>query len=140
MIRLADINVPELGGIGYGESRAFLELLITNKNVTLDIDSEMGTDGYGRYVCLVYVPHNSTHYMNVNQVLVEGGYAIVDDYTNNEFDPTIWTVYTPKNVIPEFQFFIVFPLFVGVTVSAIIIKIKMVKHSLKKGEFREKSQ
>ena len=69
-IRLADINAPEIYEPGYLESTEYLELLIEGKTVILDIDSITGTDPYGRYVCLVFVEYNSTHYMNVNQALV----------------------------------------------------------------------
>jgi hypothetical protein len=73
--------------------------------------------------------------MNVNQALVEGGYAIVDDYANNEFNPTIWTLYSPIEIIPEFQLFLLFPLFLFTTLLAIIIKIKIEKKNRKNGEF-----
>ncbi|MCJ7722000.1 thermonuclease family protein, partial [Candidatus Bathyarchaeota archaeon] len=126
-IRLADIDAPEIDEIGYLESTEYLESLIENRTVILDIDSKTKTDPYGRYICLVYVQYTSSHFINVNQALVAGGYAIVDDYTNNEFNPEFWTLYSTLEMIPEFQLFLVFPLFLFTTVSAIIIKIKIEK-------------
>ncbi|MEJ2271076.1 MAG: thermonuclease family protein [Candidatus Bathyarchaeota archaeon] len=120
-IRLADIDAPELGGIGYSDSREFLELLIEHKIVILDIDEKIGSDLYGRYDCVVYLPYNSTHYINVNQASVEGGYSIIHNYSN-EFDPTVWSLYSPINSIPEFQLFLIFPLFLMVTLFVIILK------------------
>jgi endonuclease YncB( thermonuclease family) len=101
-IRLADVDAPEIGETGYLESAEYLELLVEDKTVTLDIDSISGTDPYGRYVCLVYVEYNSTHSLNVNQALVDGGYVVVDNYTNNEFEPIDWTLYIQTEDIPEF--------------------------------------
>lgn len=54
-IRLADIDAPETGETGYLESAEYLELLIEDKTVVLDIDNITVTDPYGRYVCLVFV-------------------------------------------------------------------------------------
>lgn len=101
-IRLADIDAPEIGETGYLASVEYLELLIEDRIVYLNIDSISVTDPYGRYVCIVFVDYNSTYYMNVNQALVIGGYAVIDDYTNNEFDPTTWNLYYLTPIIPEF--------------------------------------
>ena len=123
-IRLADIDAPEISETGYLESAEYLELLVEDKTVILDIDSITGTDPYGRYVCLVFVEYNSTHSMNVNHALVTGGYAEVDDYTNNEFDPTTWFLYYPAETIPEFSPFLILPLFAFATLLTVLIKIK----------------
>jgi endonuclease YncB( thermonuclease family) len=121
-IRLADVNAPEIDETGYLESAEYLELLVEDKTVCLDIDSISVTDPYGRYVCLVFVEYNSTHYMNVNQALVSGGYAEVDDYTNNEFDPNTWLLYNPNEEIPEFPALILLSLFLIATFAVIIYR------------------
>ena len=36
---------------------------------------------------MVYVPYNKTHYVNLNQLLLQEGYAEAKDY-RNEFDPS----------------------------------------------------
>jgi endonuclease YncB( thermonuclease family) len=124
-IRLADVDAPETDESGYLESVEYLELLVEDKTVCLDIDSISVTDPYGRYVCLVFVEYNSTHYMNVNQALVIGNYAEVDDYTNNEFDPNTWLLYYPNEEIPEFPSWIILPLFVIATVVVVIYRNRL---------------
>ena len=59
----------------------------------LDIDGE-GSTSFGRLICVVYVTYNSTHVLNVNKAMVDMGRAVVDDFTNNEFNPSTWTTYT----------------------------------------------
>ncbi len=101
-IRLADIDTPERGTLGYTEATQFMIDLVKGKTVYLDIDDITRTDSSGeRLVCVVYVDYNATHYENVNKALLEGDYAIVWDHSNNEFDPTNWILYVPKDTIPE---------------------------------------
>jgi hypothetical protein len=126
-VRLADINAPELGEVGYNESREFLQFLIEEKKIILDIDNKTGADSYGRYISLAYVLYNSTHYINVNQILVDKGYAIINDYSNNEFDPNIWPLYIERSSIPEFKIHTIFLLFIFVTFFVAIIKFKTKK-------------
>ena len=88
---MADIDTPENGESGYGEATAYLLSLIYGEEVYLDVDPDL--DPYGRYVCLVYVRYNATHLRNVNFDLVLSGYAVVDNYINNQFNPADWTLY-----------------------------------------------
>jgi len=60
--------------------------------------------------------------LNVNQALVDGGFAIVDDYTNNEFNPTTWDPYYLTAAIPEFPSIIILPLFMTLTLLAIVYR------------------
>ncbi len=92
-IRLADIDAPESYEPGYTEATNALKALVSGKTVYLDIDSLTGKDPYGREVCVVYVRYNATHIMNVNEVLVLQGNAVVTDFSNNEFNPATWTTY-----------------------------------------------
>jgi hypothetical protein len=46
-------------------------------------------------VCVAYVEHNSTHYLNVNKALLVEGHAIIWNF-DNEFDPNTWSLYYPK--------------------------------------------
>ncbi len=97
-IRLADVNTPEKNEPGYSEAKSALSEMVLGKEVLLDIDDVHRVDRYGtRLVCVVYVRHNATHLANVNKLLLEGGYAVVDDYPN-EFSPNSWTsyVYSPE--------------------------------------------
>ena len=58
----------------------------------LDIDDK-GSTSFGRLICVVYVRYNLTHVLNVNKAMVDRGRAVVDDFTNNEFNPSTWTTY-----------------------------------------------
>jgi len=91
-VRLADIDAPEYWEEGYEEAREFLESLVLNKKVYLDVDDESVMDRYNRLVCIVYVEYNSTHLLNVNFLLVRKGYAEISDYLN-EFNPSQWKLY-----------------------------------------------
>ena len=94
-IRLADVDTPERGASGYDEASYVLQYFILDKRVYLDIDDFSRTDSYGRLVCLVYIDHNSTHYLNVNKALLAVGAAEIWDHPN-EFDPMQWSLYVPK--------------------------------------------
>lgn len=85
-IRLADIDAPESDELGYSTSTNALSSWILGETVYLDVSVSL--DPYGRYVCVVYIEHNSG-YTNINNALVVGGYADLDDYPN-EFDPSEW--------------------------------------------------
>lgn len=95
-IRLADVDAPENWESGHYEATNVLSYLIANKKVILDVDDISVTDPYGRLVCLVYVDHNATHYLNVNLALLVFEVAVVDDYYNNEFSPYEWKLFIPK--------------------------------------------
>jgi len=90
-VRLADINTPERGEAGYGETKEALTRLILNKRVYLDVDDLYVMDQYNRLVAVVYVEYNSTHLLNVNKWLLANGYAKVSDYPN-EFNPSDWNL------------------------------------------------
>ena len=105
-IRLADIDAPESYENRYQESKDFLASLVDGKSVYIDIDDISRTDQYGRYICLVLVKHNSSYFLNVNKAMVDNGYAVISDYTNNEFNPYTWSTYYSENdvsVVPEFS-------------------------------------
>lgn len=92
-VRLADVDAPERGQTGFDEATDALTGMIGNREVFLDIDDK-GSTSFGRLICVVYVRHNSTHVLNVNRAMVDRGRAAVDDFTNNEFNPSTWTTYT----------------------------------------------
>jgi endonuclease YncB( thermonuclease family) len=88
-VRLADIDCPEVrgGNIEYEEGLEAWWFMYDNfdgEEVSLDIDDIHGVDKYGRLVCVVY--YGDT---NINKLLVDKGYASIDDYPN-EFDPNDW--------------------------------------------------
>jgi endonuclease YncB( thermonuclease family) len=92
-VRLADIDAPEYDKPGGTASKIYLTSLIFGERVYLDISSMSEKDQYGRYVCVAYLHVESKKYLNVNEKLVQEGYAKYDNYLNNEFDPDTWSLY-----------------------------------------------
>ena len=88
-IRLADVNTPEMDSKEGREAKEYVKGLCYHKMVYLDIDDLYVTGKYGRIIAVVYVPYNETHYVNLNQLLLQGGYAEARDYPNG-FDPDDW--------------------------------------------------
>ena len=100
-VRLADIDAPESNESGYEDARNYLAELLADKRVYLDIDDLYNTDNMGegdRFVSVVYVDYNSTHYLNVNKKLLEENLAIRDPY-ENEFYEDIWVLYYLKSLV-----------------------------------------
>jgi len=81
-IRLARINAPELRGEERSEgikSRDFLRKMILNKEITLQtIKDRKGK--YGRYLGEVWIRDKENNLINVNDLLVEKGFAKVLKY------------------------------------------------------------
>ncbi len=106
-IRLADTSAPEPGKSGGSEATSILTSLINGKTVYIDTDPQRN---YGRLVAVVYVKHNSTHYKNINKVLLDiYRPPFYMDPHLNEFDPSTWTTYVqyyfppsppPQNIPP----------------------------------------
>lgn len=71
-IRLADIQAPEFGELGYAHSRNELTNLILGTKVYLDVDPIR--DIYGRYVCVVYIQKDDG-FINVNKYMASNNYA-----------------------------------------------------------------
>lgn len=88
-IRLADIDAPESIESGYSTSTNALESWVLGKRIYIDYGGATDYDQYNRLVCVIYVS-TSSGYVNVNQALLEDGYAVIDDYSNN-FSPSDWT-------------------------------------------------
>jgi endonuclease YncB( thermonuclease family) len=102
-IRLADVDAPEYYESGYSQAKDYLVSLIDEKTIYLDIDDIYTYDYSGkgdRLVCVAYVDYDSTHLMNVNKALLDGGYAVISNY-NNEFSPYSWSLLVLKDVVPE---------------------------------------
>jgi hypothetical protein len=99
-IRLADIDTPEQWASGYEQASNFLEQIIYDETVYLDVDDINRWDSTGnKLACVAYVNYNLTHYMNVNKALLEMDYAVVWE-NDNEFNPATWNLYISK-VSPE---------------------------------------
>ena len=108
LIKLADVD-PACADVdnstGYFSAKSFLASLVGNNTVFLDIDALYITDQFGtgnRTVALVYVDFNSTHYRNVNFLMLNQKQLAVNDQ-ENQFNPNTWTSFVNKNDIPEFS-------------------------------------
>ena len=97
-IRLGDVSAPESGESGGSQATSILNSLINGKTVYLDTDP---TRSYGRLVAVVYVKHNSTHYKNINKVLLDIYQPpfYIQNYPN-EFNPSMWTLYVQYSFPP----------------------------------------
>ncbi len=123
-IRLADINAPENGTVGYQEAKDYVIASVEGKTVYLDIDDVYGTDTDGnRLVAVVYFSYNSTHYQNLNKALLENNYAVLWDH-DNEFSPGDWTLFVSAPAIPEFSSIAVLFLILSVSFFVLLVKVK----------------
>ena len=106
IFKLADIEATCTdieNSTGFITAKSLLSSLVLGKTVYLDIDSFYITDNYGtgnRTVCVVYIDFNSTHYLNVNQVLVKQRLVAIKD-AENDFNPNNWTHYVAKPIEPK---------------------------------------
>lgn len=111
VVRLADIQAPELDQPGGVAARdALIGLLAQYNNIVyLDIAnysisqgcSSGLVDGYGRIIAVAYVRVNDTHLLNVNKWLIDNNYASIVDFTNDDFDPSKWSLYTHYEIQKE---------------------------------------
>ena len=88
-VRLADIDTPEIRGKNASQAGKdaanFTRSVLLNQTVYLDVDNKRGQDMYGRWVAVCYLGND-----NFNEYLVGKGFAVIDDYKDNEFDPKSW--------------------------------------------------
>jgi len=81
-LRLARINAPELRGAEHTAglaSRDYLRTLIDGKEVILEtIKDRKGK--YGRYLAEIWLKQKDDSYLNVNDRLVEKGFAVYVTY------------------------------------------------------------
>lgn len=93
-VRLADIDCPETRGPKASpEGKAATEYArswLLSQYVYLDLDDKAGQDPYNRWVAVVYIAEPNGDLTNFNRMLVDAGHAKIDDYKNNEFDPSSW--------------------------------------------------
>lgn len=80
--RLSRINAPELKGEERAErlkSRDYLRNLIFNKNILVQtIKDRKGKDG--RYLGQIFVTDKTGSKININDLLVEKGFAVYKEY------------------------------------------------------------
>ncbi len=116
---------------GLVTTKGLLSSLVMGKTLYLDIDSQYITDNFGagnRTVAVVYIDHNSTHYLNVNQALFEYRYVIIND-VENDFNPEEWSLFINKQTVPEFSSFFILPLFVISIIAVFYAQKKLIRNS-----------
>lgn len=94
--KLADVSLPLLVESAEGKAaKEFTESLLMNRTVWLDIDDKSGDgrDPLGRLLCVLYMERpddgiNRTH--PFNRILVDEGFAEIDDSEDDEFNPQNW--------------------------------------------------
>ena len=99
------MNASEKEQVGFDEVRDYLVSLVLGETIYLDVDDVYVYDSQGRgdrLVCVLYVEYNSTHFLNVNQALIQAGQVEIKDY-DNEFNPNTWSLYISNQAIPEFS-------------------------------------
>ena len=81
-IRLSGINAPELRGKEREsglKSRDYLRELILDKDIYLETEKDR-KGKYGRYLGTIWVKDENNRYINVNEKLVQEGYAVEMKY------------------------------------------------------------
>lgn len=91
-VKLADVKVLETAREALLAQEFTMQTLL-NTQVFLDIDDKGSRDENGCLVCVVYrYGQNGTPNLNANfnRMLVDTGFAVVQNDTRNEFDPAGW--------------------------------------------------
>jgi len=133
-VRLADVSAPEWDESGGTVATSALKGLISGKTVYLDTDQKSGRDRYGRLIAVVYVKTSASQYININKALLNQGVVSRTDYTNNEFNPSTWTLYVSISSSREQGSRSVIRIFIGIGIIAIIYLVRPKKRM--KREYR----
>jgi micrococcal nuclease len=95
-VRLADIDCPETRGPEACEAgkkaSAYTKTWLQSAYVFLDLDDKTGKDPFDRWVAVVYLSENNQPGRNFNKMLADAGHAVIEDFKNNEFDPSSWWI------------------------------------------------
>jgi len=93
-VRLADVDSPEMSTPEGPPAKVYTTETLLGKKVWLDIDNRSvdGRDPYDRLLAVVYLEdlNGTINATPFNRLLVDAGFAVVKDYSNNEFDPATW--------------------------------------------------
>ena len=133
-VRLADVSAPEWDESGGTAATSALKGLISGKTVYLDTDQKSGRDRYGRLIAVVYVKTSASEYINVNKALLNRGVVSRTDYTNNEFNPSTWTLYVSTSSSRDQGSRLDIRIIIGVGIIAIIYLVRQKKRT--KREYR----
>jgi hypothetical protein len=125
-IRLADVDTPERGEPGYAEATDYLNSKLLEGEVYLNIDDLYGVDTTSKRVVAVVYVRREEGLLNVNKALLDGGFAVFDDYPN-EFHPFIWILDWPITLLPETYFIQVTITIVIIVLAALLGKNKILR-------------
>ncbi len=93
-IKLADIASPSTVTPEGKAAQKYVRSLLWNKTVYLDIDNSTtsGRNEWSQLICVVYLVDSEYRpiWPPVNRMIVDAGYAKVNDDKKNEFDPSTW--------------------------------------------------
>ncbi|KUK43732.1 MAG: Extracellular nuclease [Methanothrix harundinacea] len=93
-VRLADVDSPEMSTLDGLPAEVYTTETLLGKKVWLDIDNTSGDgrDPYNRLLAVVWLEdlNGTINATPFNRLLVDAGFAVVKDYSNNEFDPDDW--------------------------------------------------
>ena len=93
-IKLADIDAPSTVTAEGKAAKAYVAALLKNKTVFLDIEDNISRcrSQWGQLICLVYLRDESGQplWPPVNRIMVDEGYALLDDDADNEFNASAW--------------------------------------------------
>jgi hypothetical protein len=93
-IKLADIEVPSTVTLEGKDAKRYAVSLLRNKTVYIDINNNTSSvrNEWGQMICVVYLMDSQFRpvWPPVNRILVDAGYAKLNDDTNNEFNPSAW--------------------------------------------------
>lgn len=93
LVRLADIDTPKMGTIEGVHAREYALENLLGVQVFVDIDDRIGRKPNAETACVAYLANrNGTPNLNknFNKMIVQSGYAVIRNDTQNEFDPSKW--------------------------------------------------
>jgi hypothetical protein len=93
-IKLADIISPSTVTPEGKAAKKYANSLLKNTTVYIDIDDSTagGRNEWSQLICVIYLMDSEYRpvWPPVNRIIVDAGYAKLDDDKENEFDPSIW--------------------------------------------------
>jgi hypothetical protein len=93
-IKLADIEAPSTVNAKGKAAQKYALSLLKNKTVYLDINNNTpsGRNEWSQLICVVYLMDSEFRpvWPPVNRILVDAGYAKLNDDKNNEFNSSAW--------------------------------------------------
>lgn len=102
-IKLADIISPSTVTTEGKAAKEFASSLLKNKTVYIDIDDSTasGRNEWSQLICVLYLTDSEYRPMwpPVNRIIVDYGFAKLDDDRENEFDPSTW--WQEPTIVPE---------------------------------------